>query len=382
MRIALFTECYHPIVNGVVVSVATFARALGRLGHDVDIYAPAYSGYQDLEPNVHRLHSLPRPASVMYPLALPFGTAFLDKVFTQYPPDIVHANHPFLTGREARRLARRLGRPLVFTYHTIIRDYAHYVPLPGPLVRRLAVWVSREFSNSAQCVVVPTRSTADLLRSYGVKQRIEVVPTGIDLELMASTPRQPARARWGVPEGVPLICYSGRIAREKNLGLLLQALAQLRAQQPEAHLLLVGGGPWEQQCRAQVDALGLGDRVRITGFLSRPEVFDCLAEAEAFAFPSRTDTQGLVVLEAMALGCPAVAVRSGAVTDIVRHQVDGLIVEPTVAGLVEGLGHLLNSAESRRALAGQARQRAEEFSAGNMAVRLSQVYQSLLDGHG
>jgi 1,2-diacylglycerol 3-alpha-glucosyltransferase len=377
MRIALFTECYHPIVNGVVVSVSIFARELAKLGYDVDIYAPAFAGYEDAEPNVHRLYSLPRPTSLQYPLALPFGTAFLDKVFAEFPPDLVHANHPFLTGREARRLARRLGCPLVFTYHTILRDYAHYIPLPGALVRRLAVWVSREFSNSADCVVVPTQSVQELLRSYGVTRRIEVIPTGIDLDSIQASPRRPVRASYGLPEGAPLVCTSGRIAREKGLDRLLRAFQRVRERRPEAHLLLVGGGPWERECRALIASLGMEERVRVTGYVTREEVFDCVASADLFVFPSTTDTQGLVVLEAMALGCPALAVRSGAVRDVIRDGENGVLVEPSAEALAEGICRLLGARELRERLAGQARRTAEEFSAGNMAARLSQVYASL-----
>jgi 1,2-diacylglycerol 3-alpha-glucosyltransferase len=118
--------------------------------------------------------------------------------------------------------------------------------------------------------------------------------------------------------------------------------------------------------------------VHLTGYVSRAEVFDCLADSAVFAFPSLTDTQGLVVLEAMAVGCPSVALRSGAVADVVRDEVDGLIVEPSVEALAEGIKRLLASEDLRVRLAGQARQRAEGFSAGNMALRLSQVYSSLL----
>ena len=378
MRVALFTECYHPIVNGVVVSVATFASALIRQGHDVHIFAPRYFGYCDREPNVHRLRTLSRPTWTMYPLTLPFSTNFYKSLLDREPPDIVHANHPFLTGGEARRVARRLTRPLVFTYHTIIRAYAHYVPFPQPIVRRLAVQISRNYANSASCVIVPTQATADLLRSYGVKTRLEIIPTGLDMHLIAAVPRQPIRVRYHIPEGVPLVCYSGRLAKEKSLDLLLKAFQQVRKSHPEAHLLLVGGGPWEAAIRECADVLGVADRVRFTGFLSRSDVFDCLAEAEVFAFPSLTDTQGLVVLEAMALGCPAVAVHSGAVVDIIREGVDGLIVSPTAEALADGLGRVLASSELRNQLASQAQQRAQEFTAEKMTHRLVAVYKSLL----
>jgi len=380
MRIALFTECYQPIVNGVVVSVYTFSRELRKQGHEVHIVAPRYPGYRDSEPYVHRLPSISLPTRPRYPLAVPYGSLLLRRAFTARPPDVVHAQHPFQTGREARRLARRLGRPLVFTYHTLIRAYAHYVPLPRPLVEALAVRISRDFSNSADCVVVPTQSVRDVLHSYGVRRQIEVIPTGIDLDLIAGRPRRPIGSRSGIPEGAQVIAYSGRIAREKSLELLIHAFARLRPRFPEAHLLLIGGGPWYERCRSLAHSLGVGGHAHFTGYLPRADVFDCLAASHVFAFPSLTDTQGVAVLEAMALGCPAVAVRSGAIADVIRDGQEGLVVEPTREALSEGIAAVLGSADLRLRLAGQARVRAEEFSAGRMAERLAQVYAKLVNG--
>jgi glycosyltransferase involved in cell wall biosynthesis len=382
MRIALFTECYRPIVNGVVVSVATFAGELQKLGHDLQIIAPAYPGFADTEPNVHRLPSIMPPTRNRYPLAIPYTGCRLKAVFASHPPDIIHAQHPFTTGREARRWARRLGRPLVFTYHTLIREYAHYVPLPQPLVRAAAVWVSRTFSNSADCVVVPTKGVAEVLRSYGVRRPIEVIPTGIDLSLIRATERHPMRGTLGIPGAAPLIAYSGRIALEKNLETLIRAFAFLVKRIGEAHLVLVGGGPWEGPCRRLAEAQGVAARVHCTGYVPRQQVFDWLADSDAYCFPSLTDTQGVAVLEAMAIGVASVAVRSGAVQDVIRPEVDGLIVEPTAEAVAEGLGKLLGDGELRRRLAGQARLRAEQFSAARMAVKLVGVYQGLLAAAG
>ena len=378
MRIAVFTECYHPIVNGVVVSVVTFSGELVKLGHQVDIYAPAFPGHRDTEPNVFRMPSISLPTHPRYPVALPWSSLVLRRVIRSRRPDIIHAQHPMITGREARRWARRLGCPFIFTYHTLIREYAHYIPLPRPLVRAMAVRVSRDFSNSADCVVVPTRGTGEILRSYGVRTRIEAIPTGIDFDLMRADSRQPARARLGIPEGVPVIAFSGRIAREKSVDVLIQAFALLSRRFPEAHLLLIGGGPWQEYCERLAASLGVAERTVFTGYLPRTQLFDCLAESNVFAFPSLTDTQGVVVLEAMALGCPPVAVRSGAVADVIEHEENGLIVTPSAEGLAEGVTRVLESEEFRRALAGRARARAEEFSSGRMAARLSQVYETLL----
>jgi glycosyltransferase involved in cell wall biosynthesis len=142
----------------------------------------------------------------------------------------------------------------------------------------------------------------------------------------------------------------------------------------------VGGGPWEQECLRVARAEGVAERVHITGYVEREHVFDWASEADVFAFSSLTDTQGVAVLEAMALGVPAVAVRSGAVEDVIRDGVDGLIVDPTAEALAEGLGRLLADSDLRERLAGQARQRAEEFSAGRMTEKLVRVYERALAG--
>lgn len=380
MRIALFTECYRPIVNGVVISVATFAGELRKQGHEVRIIAPAYPGYADTESHVHRLPSISPPTSPRYPLTIPYMGYRLRPLFEEHPPDIIHVQHPFMCGREGRRWARRLGCPLLFTYHTLIRAYAHYVPLPQVLVRAAAVRVSRDFSNSVDRVVVPTRGIEDVLRSYGVRTPIDAIPTGIDLDLVLATERKPVRATLGIPADVPLLAYSGRIALEKNLETLLRALSTLVRGGSEAHLVLIGGGPWESECRRVMLSEGVADRVHLTGYLEREAVFDWLADSDAYAFPSLTDTQGVAVLEAMALGCPPVAVRSGAVEDVIRDATDGLMVEATVEGLAEGLTKVLGDDGLRRRLAGHARRRAEDFSARHMAERLVRLYEQALSG--
>lgn len=379
MRITFFTDCYRPIINGVVVSICTFAEELRKLGHKVQVIAPAYPGFSDPESDVYRLPSFTPKTTSRYPLALPFTSYRLRRLFREQPPDIIHAQHPFVVGREGRRWARKLGCPLVYTYHTLIRAYAHYVPLPGFLVRAAAVKVSRDFSNSADYVIAPTSGVAEVLRSYGVYKPIEVIPTGVDLDLMRAHAQQPRRGKLGIPQSEPLIVYSGRLAKEKTIEIVIEALQILVAQGGQAHLVLAGGGPWEKKLTSLAAGLGLNERVHITGYLVREEIFDWLAEADVYCFPSLTDTQGVAVLEAMAMGCPTVAVRSGAVADVMREGIDGLLVEPRSEAVAEALGKVLADKELGLRFAGQARTRAEEFSAGQMAARLVDVYRRLLE---
>jgi glycosyltransferase involved in cell wall biosynthesis len=281
--IALFTECYRPVINGVVVSVSTYARELTRQGHEVRVFAPAYPGYQETDPRVHRLPSLSLSRSA-YPLAWPRVSRRTKQVLSAYQPDIVHANHPFLTGRMARLEARRLERPLVFTYHTLVRAYAHYLPLPRGLVEALAVRWSRGFSEASDCVIVPTGAIAEVLRSYGVERRIEVIPTGIDLEAMRAEPLPPCRDRFGLPEDVPIICYAGRIASEKSVDVLLRAFARVGSGTGRPICCSSAAATWMAQCQGDGEGLGFRQRVRLTGYVSQREVFGCLAEATLLAF--------------------------------------------------------------------------------------------------
>ncbi len=186
------------------------------------------------------------------------------------------------------------------------------------------------------------------------------------------------RADLGIPNGVPLIAYSGRIAREKSLDTLVRAFSMLVQQKSDAHMVLIGGGPWEAECRRLAEAEHVSHRVHITGYLAREAVFNWLAEVDVYCFPSLTDTQGVVVLEAMAMGCPPVAAQSSAVEDVIRSEIDGMIVEPTAEAFADGIARLLGDSALRSRLAGQARQRAEEFSSDRMARRLVGVYERLL----
>jgi len=262
----------------------------------------------------------------------------------------------------------------------LIRQYAHYIPLPQPLVRAAAVRVSRGFSNSADHVIVPTESVGELLRSYGVHRPITAIPTGVDLDLIRRRPGLPRRESMGIPRDVPLIAYSGRIALEKNLELLVRAVGCLVHAGSDVHAILIGGGPWEGECRRLLRTEGISDRVHMPGFLPREDLFDWLAEADLFCFTSLTDTQGVAVLEAMALGCPPVAVRSGAVEDVIRDGIDGVLVDADLEALSHSLGTLVGDSARRRELAGRARLRAEDFTAGRMAQKLTHVYEQLLGG--
>lgn len=368
LRIALFTECYRPIQNGVVAAVDALAGALRSAGHEVLCITPTMPGYHEADVSVVRLPSLPLPTSTAYRLTLPLMPR---KAFVRMMPrlSIVHAHSPFVTGWMALRAARRFRTPLVFTYHTRLEDYAHYVPFEARLTRSAALGLTRAYANSADAVIVPTPAMETHLRTIGVTARIEVVPSGIDVGFFASGKRRTdLRARFGAGSGEPMVLMVGRLAREKNLDLALATFAALRS---PARLVIVGEGPERERLVASAGRFRVAERVVFAGELPRAELPDTYASADAFLFTSSSETQGLVLAEALAAGLPVVAADAPQTRDVLG---DAGVTAPgdphaLAAALDAALTGARRSADTRSAW---------RFDTGRLVSRVVEVYASLL----
>jgi glycosyltransferase involved in cell wall biosynthesis len=228
-------------------------------------------------------------------------------------------------------------------------------------------------------VVVPSRGGADILRRYGVTTPIDVIPTGIDLSLARPERLGPIRDRFGIPPGVPLLVYAGRLAKEKNIEFLLESFALVHRRRDDVWLLCVGGGPLEDESRELVTQLGIDSRVRFAGYIPHAEVFSCCAEAYAFVFPSRTETQGLVIAEAMSVGAPCVAISEPYVRDVVEHERNGLLTGPDREEFAAAIERLVGDRALRDRLSENARKTAASLSAEGCAAKLAGVYRELMD---
>ncbi len=377
MRICIFSECLLPVVNGVSISVLTLARFLRLQGDEAWIFAPAYRGYQETDPFTIRLPSFKVPKQPDYPLAIPLSPR-ASRALRDHPPDVVHVNSPFTMARYGARVARKRRVPLVVTYHTLLREYAHYAPLLGAHIAPFLVRLSRNFCNSAQAVIAPSESIRDELRSYGVTTPIHVIPTGIPPDKKPSPDFSWVRQKWNLPEGAPLLIYTGRLAKEKRLEVLLEAFALVAKEIPEAMLLVVGGGPWQEQVAELVARLSLQDRTRLTGFQPPETIMDYLAASDIFVTASDTETQGLNLLEAMRAGLPAVAVDAYGTGETVRVTGGGLLSPLEAQAFAGQVLRLLRDADLHRELAGKARAGAEEFTSDKCAAKVRTLYTSLL----
>lgn len=320
--IALFSECYAPIVNGVTASVAALRAGLEDAGAHVAIVAPHGA------PPVVRLPSLPLPTSTGYRLILPY----LSRAARERLRDVavVHAHSPFVSGALGANFARRRGVPLVYTYHTRIEEYAHYAPFAARATRAAMIALTRAFADRADAVIVPTRAMEARLRELGVRAPIAVVPGAVDVErIAAGVRRDDVRGMLGARAGQRIALCVARLGREKRVELALDAFAAARPR--DGVLAIVGAGPERAALQARAAANGIAERVRFTGALDPAALPDVYAAADAFVFPSATETQGLVLAEALAAGLPVVAAESAVNREMLAGF--GRLAEPAAAPL-------------------------------------------------
>jgi len=313
LHIGFFTECYRPIVNGIVASIDALRAGLEGAGVEVTTVAPRFPDFEDHDPAIVRIPSLPLPTRTAYRLCLPY----VRNADRERLGDValVHTHSPFVTGWMGANYARRRGLPLVFTYHTRIEAYAHYVPFERRAMQAAAVRLTRSYANAADAVIVPTAAMEARLREIGVRTPIAVVPSAIDVAKFAAGRRSPAvRALLGGDDATPLALVVSRLAREKNLELAIDALALSRV--PGTRLAVVGDGPHRAALEERANAAGVAERVRFTGVLPVAALPDVYASGDAFVFPSTTETQGLVLAEALAAGLAVVAVDTPASREV------------------------------------------------------------------
>jgi 1,2-diacylglycerol 3-alpha-glucosyltransferase len=378
MRIGLFTNNYLPFRGGVTTAVETLRHGLEAQGHQAWVFAPASSAPHDDPAFVYRYPSVPAPTYPGFALPLPFSRRW-SRAALELDLDVFHAQHPFLLGVTARRLARSQGRPLVFTYHTRYEKYAHYVPFPEPLVASLAVRLASRFAASADLVIAPSARIAESLADLGVRAPIAVVPTGVPLDLFRPGDRGEARRRLGLAEDVPLCLYVGRLDREKSVERVIGAFGSIALAVSGARLLLVGQGSHEAVLRRIAAASPARCSIRFAGSVAREELPPYYQAADLFLFASETETQGLVLAEAHACGLPAVAVRASGVDEVVGDGETGLLTKADVEELADAAIGLLLDGPRRSAMALAARAlAASDFSAARQVEVMVGHYRRLL----
>jgi len=295
--------------------------------------------------------------------------------------DLIHVQTPFVAHYAATRAARRAGIPVLATYHTLFEEYLkHYAPLvPASWLRTLARSFSRWQCNALDAVIVPSAAIHERLGSYGVKTPMHILPTGIALPAEPNAGRRDFRQRFGVNEQRPVALFVGRVAHEKNIDFLIDAVDLTRASVPDILLMVAGEGPALPHLRRVVADRGLQGHVQFIGYLERKiDLPACYAAADAFVFASRTETQGLVILEAMAAGLPVVALAAMGTIDILGARRGAAVPADNPAAFSLALAEVLGDPALRQRLANEGRHYAAEWSDDALAGRMADLYRQIV----
>lgn len=377
LKIAVFSDSALPVLNGVSVSIDVLIGRLRELGHSVFLYTSRYPGHHDRDPNTVRFTSMDTPWTKDYPLAFPPFYPWFGK-FKELEFDLVHTHTPFTVGFVGLRWAQSCEIPIVTTYHTHYDKYVHYMPFfPKRFLRYKVAKHTNFYYNSVAHVITPSEASSRWLRRHSVNVPISVIPTGIPDPVPID--RAVARQQLQVPALRKVLLYTGRLAREKNLATLLEAAAIVFDADPAAELWIVGDGPARQELSVASRDMGIGDRVRFWGFVDRAELNRFYSASDVFVFPSQTETQGLVVTEAMSYGLPAVVVKGGGAQDAVENGHNGFIVPNEAGELAERALRLLGDPLLFDKVSSAALESAKLCSVPMMADRVLSVYNHVLD---
>ncbi len=379
MNIVMLTNTYSPHVGGVARSVTSLSEGLKRHGHKVLIVAPQFPGAPEKEEGVIRIPAVQKFAGSDFSVPLPLSRLLSDDLET-FKPEVVHSHHPFLLGDTALRVSAARNIPVVFTFHTRYELYGHYVAQDSELLKRLVLSLSTGYCNLCDAVIAPSESIERHLRDHGVTAPVTVIPTGIDLRTFGSGNRQRSRRANAIPDDAFVVGHVGRLAAEKNLVYLAKTLAGFLQTHPAAIATITGDGPVRDDMAAVFAAARVDGRVRFTGVLTGSGLCDAYAAMDVFAFASHSETQGLVLAEAMAAGVPVVALDAPGAREVVRNGVNGLLLPANIPqqAFAQALHRIASlEADAARRMCHQAHKTAAAFSSERCIGRTEELYRDI-----
>lgn len=373
----MFTNTYLPHVGGVARSVKTLEDECRKLGHEVCVIAPQ-SDHAETLPDVLRVPAIQNFNGSDFSFRLPAPIIIRDFI-ERFRPDVIHSHHPFLLGDSALREAWKARIPIVFTHHTLYERYTHYVPLDSPALKRVAIQLATEYCNLCSKVIAPSESIAKLLKERGVVTPIEAIPTGIDTAEFARANGHEFRKEHNIPEDCLLIGHVGRLAAEKNLHYLVEAVTTELKKSENIRFLLVGDGPERKKLLSAFDDCLA--HVVAPGALHGSDLCNAYAAMDLFVFSSQSETQGMVLAEAMAAGVPVVSLDGSGVREILNHGENGLMLpgDADVWSFAAAIRSLIDDDDLRQRCAEGAKQTATEYDRKATTLKITGLYEALIE---
>lgn len=403
MRIAMLTNNYKPFIGGVPISIERLSDGLKEIGHEVFIFAPSYDN-QVYEEHVIRCkskrskkdkHVLPKMIDIK-----------LEKKFRKLNIDVIHVHHPFLLGNVGLYLGRKYNVPVVFTYHTRYEQYLHYVKAYSVIEERRKNESNRnliyledkilnytknnfvpsylsKFANKCDMIFAPTNLIKENLEDNGVDVDIEIVPTGLEKRYFHSNREEVKKIRSKYKENKKyLFCTVARLVKEKNLEFIIDGLNKLKEKEGDCfNLIIIGEGPLKNELMDKSKFLGLENNIIFLNSINNEKIGDYYKACDMFLFSSKSETQGIVLLEAMAAKNPVIAIKASGVVDVVRNDVNGYMTEDSIEDWVNKISYLMNNESERRKLSQGAYDTSLKYLNSNIARLVEENYEKVIENY-
>lgn len=379
MKIAFFTDTYEPQINGVVTAIKLFARHLRKKGHDVDVFYPS-AGIMPASNKDHKFPSVEFRNYPSYRIAIPYALAF-EKEFKSSDFDVIHVHTPAVIGVAGILLGKLYKRPVVGTFHTMLPDYSHYI-LGGlqnikPLQRitKKILWkYTSIFYNSCDVITAPTEEVKELLERHGVRKRIIVMPTGIEIS-HRKKPKNALRKKYNFSQKDRIILHVGRVTKEKNIETVLDAMKELK----DEKLIVTSDGPYRKYLQEYAKRTGINN-VIFTGFIDENKLNDYYQMSDLFVMASKTETQGLVLAEAMSYSLPIVVLDAPVVSKFVNDNRIGIVVNRNE--FARGIQIILGNKKLRTRFAKNSKKTLALYDIKHCTDDLVRLYSSVKIRHG
>ncbi|MDD5489368.1 MAG: glycosyltransferase [Candidatus Moranbacteria bacterium] len=383
MKMGFFSDTYLPTIHGVNVSIESFRKELEKEGHEVYIFTPYIPGYKDANPRVFRLRSLPFLKNPEIRIGLPTMKNSSLRKIVNIKLDIVHAHTPFNLGLLARYVARKQKIPLVYTHHTRISEEATAYFKSKKILPRLARSIYVSFANKNNAVIAPSEGLKNILEKEGVRKPIYVLPTGVDLHFFGFNEKSEKESRhirekFGITPQEKVLIFVGRLDPEKNVEFLIESFGKLLTKYKEIKFLIVGSGFHENKLKQYSKDIPSGHIV-FAGSVPFEKMPFYYQAADAFVFSSPTETQGLVILEAMASGLPIVAVKNRIIDNLIESGKNGYLLDSFDTGIfAEKVLDIISHPEIQKKYSRASLEVAADFSVQKQTARLLEIYNQLI----
>jgi len=389
MRIAIFTNNYLPNPFGVSMSIESFRKEFERLGHTVYIFAPAFKGYIDENENaclsdsrVFRYLSIDlKFKDIRFPIVIPYSYR-IGRILEELEIDVIHSQHPNLLGWQAKRWAKKKNVPLVFTWHTLYDQYAHFVPLvPEKIAAWWAIGNAVSYANKCDQVIVPTKSIKKIINDWGVENKnIVAIPTGVEESFFENPERETMRKQLEISDDEIVLLLMSRMTAEKNVQFLVRSVIPILKKNKKVKFILAGEGIELPQLRKMIAEAQLENQVIFQGIASREVTKNIYAASDIFVYASKSETQGMIISEAMCLGLPVVAVNATGAKDLVTNHVTGLLVDENRDAFSAAVKRLVDDEELRNKFSQNAKIIAlENYTSEICSQEMLEVYKNVIE---